>query len=60
MRLMNIPHDRVDVHGGAVAIGHPIGMSGTRIMGTLIHILKEKDATMDVLPSVTVAAARVQ
>ncbi|CAI5742420.1 unnamed protein product [Peronospora destructor] len=46
MRLMNIPHDRVNVNGGAVAIGHPIGMSGTRIVGTLIHILKEKDATI--------------
>ncbi|KAF1772281.1 Thiolase, C-terminal [Phytophthora cactorum] len=46
MRLMNIPHDRVNVNGGAVAIGHPIGMSGTRIVGTLINILKEKDATI--------------
>ncbi|RLN49558.1 hypothetical protein BBJ29_004964 [Phytophthora kernoviae] len=46
MRLMNIPHDRVNVNGGAVAIGHPIGMSGARIVGTLIHILKEKDATI--------------
>ncbi|KAI9919187.1 hypothetical protein PsorP6_012124 [Peronosclerospora sorghi] len=46
MRLMKIPHDRVNVHGGAVAIGHPIGMYGTRIVGTLIHILKEKDATI--------------
>ncbi|RLN70977.1 hypothetical protein BBJ28_00014596 [Nothophytophthora sp. Chile5] len=46
MRLMNIPHDRLNVNGGAVAIGHPIGMSGTRIVGTLIHILKEKDATI--------------
>ncbi|KAL4159493.1 hypothetical protein PRNP1_000070 [Phytophthora ramorum] len=46
MRLMDIPHDRVNVNGGAVAIGHPIGMSGTRIVGTLIHILKEKDATI--------------
>lgn len=46
MRLMNLDHDRVNVNGGAVAIGHPIGMSGTRIVGTLIHILKEKDATI--------------
>lgn len=46
MRLMNIPYDRVNVNGGAVAIGHPIGMSGTRIVGTLIHLLKEKDATI--------------
>jgi acetyl-CoA C-acetyltransferase len=46
MRLMGIPHDRLNVNGGAVAIGHPIGMSGARIVGTLIHILKEKDATI--------------
>uniref|UniRef100_A0AAV1VCX6 Acetyl-CoA acetyltransferase n=1 Tax=Peronospora matthiolae TaxID=2874970 RepID=A0AAV1VCX6_9STRA len=46
MQLMDIPHDRVNVNGGAVAIGHPIGMSGTRIVGTLIHILREKDATI--------------
>ncbi|RLN96935.1 hypothetical protein BBJ28_00019419 [Nothophytophthora sp. Chile5] len=46
MRLMNIPHDRLNVNGGAVAIGHPIGMSGTRIVGTLMHVLKEKDATI--------------
>lgn len=46
MRLMGLQHDRVNVNGGAVAIGHPIGMSGARIVGTLIHILKERDATI--------------
>lgn len=46
MRLMDIPHDRLNVNGGAVAIGHPIGMSGARIVGTLIHILRERDATI--------------
>lgn len=46
MRLMNIAHDRINVNGGAVAIGHPIGMSGARIVGTLIHILRERDATI--------------
>uniref|UniRef100_K3WL71 Acetyl-CoA acetyltransferase n=1 Tax=Globisporangium ultimum (strain ATCC 200006 / CBS 805.95 / DAOM BR144) TaxID=431595 RepID=K3WL71_GLOUD len=46
MRLMNIQHDRINVNGGAVAIGHPIGMSGARIVGTLIHILRERDATI--------------
>jgi acetyl-CoA C-acetyltransferase len=46
MRLMNLQHDRVNVNGGAVAIGHPIGVSGARIVGTLYHILKERDATI--------------
>ncbi|TDH74258.1 hypothetical protein CCR75_006362 [Bremia lactucae] len=46
MQLMDIQHDRINVNGGAVAIGHPIGMSGTRIVGTLINVLKEKDATI--------------
>lgn len=31
--LMNVPLDRVNVHGGAVALGHPIGCSGARIIG---------------------------
>jgi len=35
-----IPHDRFNIHGGAVALGHPIGCSGARIMVTLIHALK--------------------
>lgn len=40
MRDLEIPHDIVNVHGGAVAIGHPIGASGTRILVTLIHALR--------------------
>lgn len=39
MRDLNIPREKVNVHGGAVAIGHPIGASGARIMTTLIHAL---------------------
>lgn len=46
MRLMNLDHARVNANGGAVAIGHPIGMSGARIVGTLYHVLKERDATI--------------
>ncbi|KAJ0394133.1 hypothetical protein P43SY_000053 [Pythium insidiosum] len=46
MRLMDLDHSRVNVNGGAVAIGHPIGMSGARIVGTLMHILEERDATI--------------
>ena len=40
MRDLEIPHDKVNIHGGAVAIGHPIGASGTRVLVTLIHALR--------------------
>ena len=40
MRDLKIPHEKVNVHGGAVAIGHPIGASGARILTTLVHALK--------------------
>lgn len=47
MKLMNdLDHARVNVFGGAVALGHPIGMSGARIVGTLYDVLKQKDATI--------------
>ncbi|MBK1877533.1 thiolase family protein [Pelagicoccus mobilis] len=38
---LGIPREKVNVHGGAVCIGHPIGASGTRIVVTLIHALQE-------------------
>jgi acetyl-CoA C-acetyltransferase len=37
--------DRVNVYGGAVALGHPIGASGARILTTLLYALRERDAT---------------
>ncbi len=40
MKDLNIPHDKVNVHGGAVCMGHPVGASGTRVVTTLIHALK--------------------
>jgi acetyl-CoA C-acetyltransferase len=40
MKDLNIPHEKVNIHGGAVALGHPIGASGARILVTLIHALK--------------------
>lgn len=46
MKLMNIDPSRINVFGGAVALGHPIGCSGARIMGTLYNVLKRKDATI--------------
>jgi acetyl-CoA C-acetyltransferase len=40
IRDCKIPRNKVNVHGGAVALGHPIGASGARIMTTLVHALK--------------------
>lgn len=42
MARMGIPHDKVNVNGGACALGHPIGASGARILVTLIHALKAR------------------
>ena len=42
MTELSIPHDKVNVHGGACALGHPIGASGARILVTLLHALKAK------------------
>ena len=42
MRDLDLPHDRVNVNGGACALGHPIGCSGARIVVTLIHALRER------------------
>ena len=42
MKEFNIPEAKVNVHGGAMAIGHPLGASGIRLVGTLARILKEQ------------------
>jgi acetyl-CoA C-acetyltransferase len=42
MRELGIPHDRLNVHGGACALGHPIGASGARLLVTLINALKRR------------------
>ncbi|NEX92388.1 acetyl-CoA C-acyltransferase [Caulobacter sp. 17J65-9] len=41
MRDMNIPHDKLNIHGGACALGHPIGASGARVIATLISALEK-------------------
>jgi acetyl-CoA C-acetyltransferase len=41
MRELDIPHDKVNIHGGACALGHPIGASGARIIVTLLGALKK-------------------
>jgi acetyl-CoA C-acetyltransferase len=40
MNQLDIDHDKINIHGGACAIGHPLGASGTRIIVTLVHALK--------------------
>jgi len=42
MRMLGIDEDRVNVNGGAVAMGHPIGASGARILGTLVYELRRR------------------
>lgn len=42
MKLLNISEDKTNVFGGAVALGHPIGASGARILQTLLTVLRIK------------------
>jgi len=44
MKDIGIPHDKINVHGGATALGHPIGASGARIIVTLLNALKQRGA----------------
>ncbi|MBF5091650.1 acetyl-CoA C-acyltransferase [Novosphingobium sp. NBM11] len=48
MHDLGIPHEKINVHGGATALGHPIGASGTRIVTTLIGALKRHGKTKGV------------
>lgn len=43
MKLLNLSDDRVNVNGGAVSLGHPLGCSGVRILITLINVLKQNN-----------------
>jgi len=45
MRALEMDEDRVNVNGGAVALGHPIGASGTRILVTLLNAMEHRDAS---------------
>ncbi|MBF0277380.1 MAG: acetyl-CoA C-acyltransferase FadA [SAR324 cluster bacterium] len=46
LKLLDDMEEKVNLNGGAIALGHPLGCSGSRITGTLLHIMKEKDATL--------------
>jgi acetyl-CoA acyltransferase len=43
--LLDVFEQKVNINGGAIALGHPLGASGARISGTLLNILQQKDAT---------------
>jgi len=48
-RELDIPSDKLNIHGGAVAMGHPLGMSGLRIAVTLAHSMKEKNSKFGIV-----------
>jgi acetyl-CoA C-acetyltransferase len=48
LRELKIDADRVNVNGGAIALGHPIGASGARVLVTLLHAMEDRDAKMGV------------
>jgi acetyl-CoA C-acetyltransferase len=48
LRELSIPKGRVNVNGGAIALGHPIGASGTRVLVTLLHAMEDRDAHLGV------------
>ena len=46
MKLLDLDPSKVNVHGGAVALGHPIGCSGARILLSLLNVLRTRDASL--------------
>ncbi|MCV2402634.1 acetyl-CoA C-acyltransferase FadA [Marinomonas sp. C2222] len=46
LKLLDKVEDRVNLHGGAISLGHPLGCSGTRISATLLNVMANKDATL--------------
>ena len=43
MRDLDVPHEKVNVNGGAIALGHPLGATGAMILGTLVDELERRD-----------------
>ncbi|WP_133010467.1 acetyl-CoA C-acyltransferase FadA [Marinomonas flavescens] len=46
LKLIDLVDQKVNLNGGAIALGHPLGCSGTRISTTLLNVMRDKDATM--------------
>ena len=49
MKELSIPHEKVNIHGGAVALGHPIGASGARTLVTLLNAMRERNARIGIV-----------
>lgn len=45
-QVMDIPHERTNVLGGAVSLGHPLGASGARIVTTLTNVLQQREGKL--------------
>jgi acetyl-CoA C-acetyltransferase len=43
MQALNVPHDKINVNGGAIAMGHPLGATGAMILGTVLDELERRD-----------------
>ena len=43
MKDLDVPHEKVNVNGGAIALGHPLGATGAMILGTLVDELERRD-----------------
>ena len=48
LRELRIPKNRINVNGGAIALGHPIGASGCRVLVTLLHAMQDREARLGV------------
>lgn len=48
LELLDDMEDKVNVHGGAIALGHPFGCSGTRITGSLLTVMQDRDLTLGI------------
>lgn len=48
VRALGLPEERVNVNGGAIALGHPLGATGARLLGTLLHELQRRSARLGV------------
>ena len=55
MKELNVPHDKINVNGGAIAMGHPLGATGAMILGTVLDEL-ERTGKQTALVSLCVAA----
>jgi acetyl-CoA acyltransferase len=49
MKDLGVPHEKVNVNGGAIALGHPLGASGIRITATLLSEMERRDATLGLM-----------